>query len=96
MKEWLRPARYHAVVLLFMMSLCSIGFAWLTYGLITVALANIGFLTEHGLMAVVEGGLLQFAQLSLQGFMALLCYLGFKGIEHELVYRWLAHNDARD
>ncbi len=92
MSVWLRPSHYHWTALLLAMAVCSVGFAWLTYGLITVAMKNVSFLTMHGLMAAVEGGALQLVLICLKGFAALLFYIGFKGIEHELVYRWLSHH----
>ncbi len=88
MSDWFRPKAYHAVVLLVFMGLCSVGFAWLSYGLIKVAMANVDFLTEHGTRAVSEGGLVQLMLIGLKSFAALLFYLGFKGIEHELLIRW--------
>jgi uncharacterized membrane protein (Fun14 family) len=88
MSDWLRPKAYHSVVLILLMGACSVGFAWLSYGLIKVAMANVDFLTEYGLRAISEGGLLQLVIIGIKSFLALLFYLGFKGIEHELLIRW--------
>jgi hypothetical protein len=81
-------SRYHAVLLFLMLAVCAIGFAWNTFGLITLAMANASFLVEHRVMAIVEGGLVQTAVLAARGLAALVFYLGFKGIEAELVARW--------
>jgi hypothetical protein len=88
MSKWLRPKAYPSVVLILLMGACSVGFAWLSYGLIKVAMANVDFLTEYGLRAISEGGLLQLLIIGIKSFVALLFYLGFKGIEHELLIRW--------
>jgi hypothetical protein len=93
MKQWLRPARYHWFALLLMMALCSVGFAWLTYGLIALAMANVEFLVRHGLLAVMEGGFVQFVLICAKGLVALILYLGFKVIEHELTQRWRGKED---
>jgi hypothetical protein len=90
MRKWLLPSSYHAGALLAFLGLFSIGFAWLTFGLVKLAMINVDLLSKYGLMAAFDGGLLQALVLGVKGFAALLCYLGFKGIEHELVYRWLA------
>jgi hypothetical protein len=90
--EWFRPARYHTIVLIFAMAICSVGFAWLTYGLVSIAMKNVNFLTMYGLMAAMEGGAVQLLEICLKGMIALLFYLGFKGIEHELTYRWLGRH----
>ncbi len=66
----------------------SLGLAFLSYNLFSLAMANLGFLQKYGLMAVAEGGLLQLMQIGAKGLLALLCYLGFKGAETELIARW--------
>jgi hypothetical protein len=81
-------SRYPAVVLFLLLAISAIGFAWNTFGLITLAMANASFLLEHRLMAIVEGGLVQTAGLAARGLAALVFYLGFKGFEAELVARW--------
>jgi uncharacterized membrane protein (Fun14 family) len=92
MKKWLRPKAYHSVVLIMIMGLCSIGFAWLTYGLIKVAMANVEHLTMAGLMGVTDGGLVMLIFTGIKAAFALMFYLGFKGIEHELLIRWNGHS----
>ncbi len=88
MRHWLLVQSYHVVVLIAMIAACSVVFAWNSYGLIMVAMANFDFLTRWGLMAVMEGGLWQSLELALKSLVALFSYLGFKGIEHELIHRW--------
>ena len=55
---------------------------------INVAMANLDFLLRHGLMGIAEGGLLQFLSILAKGFLIVLFYFGFKGIEAELLQRW--------
>jgi hypothetical protein len=96
MRKWLLPSSYHAGILLVFLAVFSLGFAWLTFGLITLAMANYDVLSKYGLMAAADGGLVQTLVLGAKGLVALLCYLGFKGIEHELVRRWLGHQDGAE
>ncbi|MGQ0564858.1 MAG: hypothetical protein ACT4OK_07275 [Gemmobacter sp.] len=87
--RWYRPTRYPTLVLIAGMAVCSVGFAWLTYGLLAVAMANADFLTMHWLLAAREGGLVQLLVIVTKVLVALFCYIGFKGIEHQVIYRWL-------
>jgi hypothetical protein len=52
--------------------------------------ANFRFLTEHGVMAVMEGALVQLGELLLNGYFALAMYIGFKACERTLVEKLLA------
>jgi hypothetical protein len=88
MSDWLRPKAYHWLVLLVMMGICSVGLAWLSFGLFKIAMANFNLISEHGLVALMDGGLVQLAMIGVESIFALLFYLGFKGIEHELLIRW--------
>lgn len=94
MRRWLMLQSYHVVALIVMISLCSAVFAWNTYGLVTLAMANFAFLTKWGVMAVMEGGLWQSLWLGGKALVALFSYLGFKGVEHELIHRWRVAGDA--
>ena len=46
----------------------------------------------HGLIAVMDGGLLPLVLIGFKAFVALLFYIAFKGIEHELLIRWNGHS----
>lgn len=91
MSKWLLPQSYHWVALIMVMGMCSIGLAWLSYGLVMSAMKNVEYLTMSGLMALMDGGLVTLVKNAIKAFFALLCYLGFKGIEHELLIRWNGH-----
>jgi hypothetical protein len=88
MRNWSDLKRFHWIVLLIGMAAASVSIAWNSYELITLSMANVRFLETHGLLAVMEGGLVQFLVISAKGFVALLSYLLFKGIEDELMQRW--------
>lgn len=88
MRRWMSPARYHWLVLLMVLALCALVLAWVSFGLLNMAMANAAFLRAYGLMAVMEGGLVQLVQIAAQALVAMLAYLGFKGIETELIHRW--------
>jgi hypothetical protein len=92
MSDWFRPKAYHSFVLYMVMGLCSIALAWLSLGLFAMAMANVDYLTMHGLMAIMDGGLLPLIWIGLKAALALVFYLGFKGIEHELLIRWNGHS----
>ena len=88
MRQWTRPAAYHWLILLVLLAVSALVLAWASFGLLNLAMANIGFLRQYGLMAVMEGGLVQLVQIALKAFVAMMAYLSFKGIEVELVHRW--------
>lgn len=91
MRNWFILGRYHWFVLFVLLSVCAVIVAWMSFGLINTAMANVDFLRLHGLLAVREGGLVQLLEIGVQSFLALVSYLGFKSIETELIYRWLGH-----
>jgi hypothetical protein len=88
MKAWLSPARYHALVLFVMMGLFAAILAWNTFDLAHVAIANARLIGNFGLMALMDGGLLQLFEIAVRGAVSLAAYLGFKACEVELVHRW--------
>ncbi len=50
-----------------------------SYNMFELFRANFDFVTKYGLMAVVDGGLLQLVELIAWGYLALACYVVFKG-----------------
>lgn len=86
--RWLHPSAYHTVVLILGMGLSSAAFAFNTFDLARLAMANLDYLTKYGLMALLDGGLVQSLIIALQGLFSLLLYLAFKAGEHELMRRW--------
>jgi hypothetical protein len=77
----------HWVCTYLLMGLAFVVFGVLTLNLVQYFTANFEFLTMYGLEAVMEGGLLQLAQLALSAFVAVACWLLFKLCEQALVQR---------
>jgi hypothetical protein len=72
-----------------------LGFSFLvgalgTLNLVALLSANLRLLRDYGLMAVMDGGLKQMAELVLQGMMSCTAYVVFKTCEHRLS-EWLGH-----
>jgi hypothetical protein len=88
MRRWLLLSEYHWAALLVLLGLSATLVAWISFGLINVAMANYSFLTRHGLMALREGGLVQMLEIGMKAAVALAGYLVFKAVETELIHRW--------
>jgi hypothetical protein len=88
MKRWLAIASYRSPTLFVIMGLFAAVLAWNTYDLAQVAMANARLITEHGTMALRDGGLAQLIEITVRGIVSLAAYLGFKACEVELVHRW--------
>jgi len=61
-----------------------------TLNLVTLLIANLSLLRDHGLAAVMDGGLQQLFELTFQGLISCMAYVVFKTCEHRLC-DWLAH-----
>jgi hypothetical protein len=92
-RRWTTPRPYPTPVLLLMFGLVAVLLAWLSLGLLDIAMSNLGFLQRHGAAAVAAGGLVQTAEIVAKSAAVLLLYLGFRGIEVELVARWVGRRD---
>jgi len=77
----------HWVAAFVLMGAGFFAFGAVSLNLAHLFMANIGFLVEHGLDAVREGGLLQFAQLLASAYVAVAFFLLFKICEQALVVR---------
>lgn len=88
-KRWLEIHSYRSPVLFLAMGACAAVFAWNSYNLVTLAMANLGFLRHAGWFAVMEGGLWQLGEIALSATLSLASYFVFKSCEHELIHRWL-------
>jgi heme exporter protein D len=94
--RWLQFSKYHSAIVFLAMGVFAALFAWNSYNLITVAMASVHFLSEHGALAVKEGGARQIIEIVFSGYLSLIFYLGFKGCEHELVARWWNRHDSKE
>jgi hypothetical protein len=88
MKRFLNPATYPAIVVFAAAGVFAVMLAYSSYNLFHLSMANFGFLRRHGLVAVMEGGLLQLAQITATGAFALFCFFGFKICEIDLTSRY--------
>jgi len=93
MKRFLKLPRYHW---LFVFSLCgcfAIAFAFTSYNLFHLSMANINFIQTYGLLAVMEGAIYQSFEILVGSVFSLFCYLGFKICETELSMRYHSWKD---
>ena len=67
-------------------SLAVVGYA--TYNLLSLSMANLAFLREHGWTAIMSGGLLQLLELLLSGIVSLGFFVLYKICESELLTRY--------
>jgi len=76
------------------------GVAFLVFGAGTVNLfmllkRNFDLITDYGLQALADGGLLQLVELVVIGYLSLIAYVVFKACEHALVHH-LTDDDHAD
>ncbi len=81
---------FHWIATFILMGVFSALGAMASYNLFMVLAANFRLLSQHGLMAVMEGALMQLGELLLNGYFALAMYIGFKACERSLVEKLLA------
>jgi hypothetical protein len=80
---------FHWLVTFLLMAAFSLFGAAASVNIFVLLAANVRFLSEQGLMAVMEGALTQLGQLVVTGLFALAMYLGFKSCERVLVEKLL-------
>jgi hypothetical protein len=68
--------------------------AYTSYNLLMLFIANFGFISNYGVMALKEGGLLQFLQLILYGYLGIAFYVLFKGCLYGILGRVSKHLNA--
>ncbi len=84
---WLKA---HRIACFGLMALSFLVFALLTYDFVRVLHANAGYLSSYGLMAVLDGGLVQLLGLLLTGLGAMAAWLVYKVCETLLVGTFVA------
>ncbi len=62
-----------------------------SYNLVVLFVANLGFISQYGVMALREGGLVQLAELVVYGYLSIGSYILFKGCLYGLLGRFLKH-----
>ena len=61
--------------------------AYASYNLVMLFIANFSFISQYGVMALKEGGLLQFVQLVVYGYLSIAFYILFKGCLYGILGR---------
>jgi hypothetical protein len=69
------------------MGLAAGGFALCSFNLLYLFQANFNLIATYGAMAAFDGGILQFLELTAWGYLALACYVVFKGCGDGLLQR---------
>jgi hypothetical protein len=88
MHRWLDLSRYSWATLIGLLAASATVAAWMSFGLINVAMANYGFVTHYGLLGLRDGGLVQMIGIGLRAAVVLAAYMLFKAVETELIQRW--------
>ena len=85
--RWLHPSSWHGLVIFLMLGIFGALFAWFTFNLVELFMANFRFIAAYGLVALREGGLRQAAELIASGYLSIAFYIAFKACEVELITR---------
>ena len=88
MKRLFQISRYPSVLVFLLAGVSVVVFAFQTYNLLQMGMANLRYIREHGLLALQTGALIQLLQLMFFGAIALFFFLVFKVCESELVIRY--------
>jgi len=62
-----------------------------SYNLILLFIANFNFISQYGVMALREGGLLQLAELIFYGYLSIGFYVLFKGCLYGVLGHFMKH-----
>jgi hypothetical protein len=62
-----------------------------SYNLVVLFVANLGFVSKYGVMALKDGGLLQLVELVVYGYAGIAFYLLFKGCLYGVLGHFLKH-----
>jgi hypothetical protein len=62
-----------------------------SYDLILLFAANFSFVSQYGVMALKDGGLLQLAQLIVYGYVSIAFYILFKGCLYGVLGHFVKH-----
>ena len=66
-------------------------FAFCSYNLLMLSKANLDYIGQYGLMALMEGGLRQMVELIAWGYLGLAFYILFKGCLYGLLKQVSPH-----
>ena len=88
MKRFVNLSNYHWLFVFGLGGVFAIAFAYSSYNLFSHSMANIRFIRKFGQTAIGEGALYQSAEILVGSCFALMCFIGFKLCESELVMRY--------
>jgi hypothetical protein len=94
MKRWLILQNWNISALFIGLGLSAAIFAWTTFNLYQIASSNFRFISDYGVMGLVDGGFLQFLEICWHALLSLLTFLLFKGCETEIMKRWRDLHDG--
>jgi hypothetical protein len=69
------------------MGIAAGGFALCSFNLLYLFQANFNLIATYGAMAAFDGGILQLIELAAWGYLALACYVAFKGCADGMLRR---------
>lgn len=84
-----RILTFHWATTLLLMAFLALVFGLTTLNLFVLVQASFSLILRHGVMALMDGGLVQIVELSAYGFVAIVSYVLIKACEHVLVERIL-------
>ena len=93
MKRLFRLSGYPGLLVFVLAGLAAAVFAYSTYNLLSLSMANLSFLRDYGWQAITSGGLVQLLGILANGAVALACWLVFKACENELIDRYRRWQD---
>ena len=96
MKRWIILQNWPIAALIVTMGLSAVFLAWSSFNLFNAATANLALIARYGAMALLDGGLVQFAQICFNACVSLMLFLMFKGCETEIIKRWRDLNGAAE
>jgi putative effector of murein hydrolase LrgA (UPF0299 family) len=94
MKRYLTLQTWNIAALFIGLGVSAVLFAWTSFNLFGVAIANFKLIKQYGLMALWDGGFQQFVEISFDALVSMLLFLMFKGCETEIVKRWRDWHDG--
>ena len=78
---------FHWLITLVLMGVFGLIFGLSSFNLFHLLVANLNFIAQHGVMALMEGAVGQLFWLVLYGYVAVIAYVLLKACEYALISR---------
>jgi hypothetical protein len=88
MRRWTNLSTWNLWGLIAGLGLTGTALAWSSFNLYQQAADNFRFIGAYGLMALMDGGLVQFLEILFFAIMSLCFYIAFRGFDAEIIDRW--------